>query len=288
AADAVWAVNDVAGAAEAPLQRLRVEAGQALVVRVEHQVAGDAPGPVATGVVAGMEQPQVLVRAHRGGQHTAPRSQAARAGGCLPAEPDRARVNAGRGGGVDGGTAALEPQSPRNPHMKHRTLFTALAIALMAAAGASAAEPANAPQRGTKPTLDANGDGVIDRAEAAKFPRLAARFDQLDRNGDGRLDASERPRHGHGHGLRHGRGGPRGGHFGHFQDPARLDTDNDGRLSKAEVEAAGQGRGKRGNRMLEQFDAIDANRDGYLVRSEIRAWHAQQMKQRRAGMEKRF
>ena len=170
--------------------------------------------------------------------------------------------------------------------MKHRTLFTALAIALMAAAGASAAEPANAPQRGTKPTLDANGDGVIDRAEAAKFPRLAARFDQLDRNGDGRLDASERPRHGHG--MRHGRGGHRGGHFGHFQDPARLDTDNDGRLSKAEVEAAGQGRGKRGNRMLEQFDAIDANRDGYLVRAEIRAWHAQQMKQRRAGMEKRF
>lgn len=169
--------------------------------------------------------------------------------------------------------------------MKHRTLFTALAIALVAAAGASAAEPATSPKRAAMPTLDANGDGVIDRAEAAKFPRLAERFDQLDRNGDGRLDASERPRHGH------GRRGGKGGHRGHgarHQDPARLDTDGDGRLSRAEVEAAGEGRGKRGNRMLEQFDAIDANRDGYLVRSEIRAWHAQQMKQRKAAMEKRF
>lgn len=169
--------------------------------------------------------------------------------------------------------------------MKHRTLFTALAIALMAAASAnaSAAGPATSAERADRPALDANGDGAIDRAEAAKFPRLAERFDKLDRNGDGRLDASERPSH------RHGWRGGKGGHRGaRHHDPSRLDTDGDGRLSRAEVEAAGQGRRQRGNAMLEHFDAIDADRDGYLVRGEIRTWQAQRMQQRRAQMQQRF
>ena len=88
--------------------------------------------------------------------------------------------------------------------MKHKTLFAALALALATAATAlGAAEPAAKPERGTKPTLDVNGDGVIDRAEAAKFPRLAEKFDQLDKNGDGKLDASERPQR---HGDRRARG----------------------------------------------------------------------------------
>ena len=172
--------------------------------------------------------------------------------------------------------------------MKHRTLFTALAIALMAAAGASAAEPATTPQRTAKATLDANGDGVIDRAEAAKFPRLAERFDRLDRNGDGSLDASERPQH------RHGRRGGKGhrGMIGHrgggHHDHARLDIDGDGRLSRAEVEAGGKARGRRGGSLLEHFEAIDGNRDGYLVRGEIRAWHESQRSQREAQMRQRF
>ena len=169
--------------------------------------------------------------------------------------------------------------------MKHRILFTALALAVMAA-GAHAAEPTQ-PQRGAKATLDANGDGAIDRAEAAKFPRLAARFDQLDRNGDGRLDASERPQHRHG--RRGGKGGwqHRGGHG--FHDPARLDTDGDGRLSRAELEA-GSANARRGRTspLVEHFDAIDANRDGYLVRAEIRDWHERQRPQREAQMRKRF
>ncbi len=167
--------------------------------------------------------------------------------------------------------------------MKHRTLFTALAIALMAAAGASAAEPATSPQRTAKATLDANGDGVIDRAEAATSRRLAEHFDRLDRNGDGALDASERPQH------RHGRRGGKGhrGMMGHH-DHARLDTDGDGRLGRAEVEAGGQARGKRGGSLLEHFDAIDGNRDGYLVRSEIRTWRESQRPQREAQMRQRF
>lgn len=39
---------------------------------------------------------------------------------------------------------------------------------------------------------DANGDGLIDKAEAdAKLPRIAKRFDTLDTNGDGKLSPDE-------------------------------------------------------------------------------------------------
>ena len=164
--------------------------------------------------------------------------------------------------------------------MKHKTLFAALALALATAATAIAAEPSARPERGTKPTLDVNGDGVVDRAEAAKFPRLAAKFDQLDRNDDGKLDASERPQHRGGH-----RGkGPRGPGGG----VAALDKDGDGRLSKAEVEAGKGGRAGRSNPLVENFDAIDVNRDGYLVRSEVEAWREKQRPLREAEMRKRF
>ena len=39
--------------------------------------------------------------------------------------------------------------------------------------------------------LDADGDGVISRAEAAANPTLAAEFRAVDGNGDGRLDRDE-------------------------------------------------------------------------------------------------
>jgi len=39
---------------------------------------------------------------------------------------------------------------------------------------------------------DANGDGLIDKAEAeAKLPRIAKRFDTLDANSDGKLSPDE-------------------------------------------------------------------------------------------------
>src|SRR5690606_12809488 len=194
AAHAVRAIDDVAGAAEPPLQRLRIETGQAIVVRIEHQVARHPLGPVAAGVVAGVEQPQVVVLAHcRASILRRSRSWRERPG---VRQLNRAghRSTRAAAGAFTGARRRLS-RSSRGTQMKHRTLFTALAVALMAAAGVSAAEPATSPQRSAKATLDANGDGVIDRAEAAKFPRLAERFDRLDRNGDGSLDASERPQH---------------------------------------------------------------------------------------------
>ncbi|GGZ62026.1 hypothetical protein GCM10008101_15200 [Lysobacter xinjiangensis] len=103
--------------------------------------------------------------------------------------------------------------------------------------------------------LDANKDGMIDRTEAAKFPQFAQRFDQLDKNRDGRLDASERPQ-------RMGRGG----------GMAKIDKNGDGRISRNEAV---------GSPFAQRFDQLDANRDGYITREEMRA-SFQKMREARA------
>ena len=127
-----------------------------------------------------------------------------------------------------------------------------LALATAAALASSFAVAQTAPA-GIKaaPRIDANGDGVIDRAEAAKVPRLAARFDQLDTDKDGRLSASERPQRMHGK-----RGGGRGG-----DRLQALYTDKDGRISRSEANAGNAGFAAR-------FTEMDANKDGYLDRSD--------------------
>ena len=86
-----------------------------------------------------------------------------------------------------------------------------LAAAVTVALASTLAVAQTAPPAGhARP--DANGDGVIDRSEAAAFPKLASRFDQLDKDKDGRLTAAERPQHGRGmRGGRHGGGAARGG-----------------------------------------------------------------------------
>jgi uncharacterized protein (DUF2249 family) len=112
--------------------------------------------------------------------------------------------------------------------------------------------------------IDTNGDGAIDRSEAAAHPRMAEQFDKLDANKDGRITADERPQHGmrdgKGGGMRDGKGG-RGGQM------LQLDTDKDGRFSRAEL--AGR------ERMLQNFSAIDANKDGFLTHEEMQAFHRQ-------------
>lgn len=103
--------------------------------------------------------------------------------------------------------------------------------------------------------LDANGDGAIDRSEAAGAPKLLANFDRIDANHDGRITRDERP-HREGHdGQGHGARG------------AKLDTDGDHRLSRQE--AAGR------PRLAGRFDAIDADRDGYLTREEMHRYREQ-------------
>jgi Ca2+-binding EF-hand superfamily protein len=145
--------------------------------------------------------------------------------------------------------------------MTRKTLLT-LAVLTALAAGTAFAATAPAPANDAQPTprakLDSNGDGSVDRTEAAQHPRLAGKFDELDKNKDGKLTKDEMPaRHGHGHDKR--------GH-GPREAMSRLDTDKDGRISRAEATAAE-------GRMASRFEQMDANKDGYVDRAdhEIRA-----------------
>ena len=129
-----------------------------------------------------------------------------------------------------------------------------LALAITAALASSFAIAQDAtPATGVKaaPRIDANGDGVVDRAEAAKVPRLAEKFDQLDTNKDGKLSASERPQRMHGQRD----GGKRGDRL------QALDTDKDGRISRAEANAGNAG-------FAQRFAEMDLNKDGYLDRAD--------------------
>ncbi len=104
--------------------------------------------------------------------------------------------------------------------------------------------------------VDTNGDGVIDRSEAAANPRMAGRFDTLDSNKDGRITADERPQRG----MRDGKGGGQRG-----ERMAQLDANKDGRFSREEL--AGN------QRVTQNFGAIDTNADGALTREEMHAYH---------------
>ncbi|MCD9033523.1 EF-hand domain-containing protein [Luteimonas sp. Y-2-2-4F] len=192
--------------------------------------------------------------------------------------------------------------------MKHRILAAAL-LAALASAAAHAAPQDGGPRQARWQQLDTNGDGAVDRTEAARSPRLAEGFDRLDRNGDGRLQADEL-RHGRADGRGHrGPGGAMGGGVDAF---ARFDADGDGRISRAELERAQAERearaaqrparperAERGPRadgadrpqrpdLLAQFDAIDADRDGLIGRAELRAWFEAQRPQREAEAARRF
>jgi hypothetical protein len=130
----------------------------------------------------------------------------------------------------------------------HRTALIVFGLAVAAAAlPLQAQQAAGAPERPARQAkVDTNGDGVIDRNEAAAHPKLAERFDQLDRNKDGRIGPEERPQRG-------GEGGRGGG-------MAALDTNGDGAIDRSEAAKA--------PRMAEHFDRLDANKDGRITAEE--------------------
>ena len=133
-------------------------------------------------------------------------------------------------------------------------LIIALGLAATGSAAMTFAQTAAQPageRQARHAKLDTNGDGVIDRSEAAKAPKFAEHFDKLDANKDGRITADERPQRG----MKGGRG----------DRMAQLDANKDGRFSREEL--AGK------ERVLQNFAATDTNSDGFLSREEMQAHH---------------
>lgn len=114
---------------------------------------------------------------------------------------------------------------------------------------------------------DADGNGMLSRAEAERAaPLLAKQFDAIDANRDGQISPEEiRAFRRTGRNERRARGGPAGAKFEHYF--ARADADGDGALSRTEAE--------RGlPRVAKKFARIDRDGDGKLTRQEMRAWLA--------------
>lgn len=148
--------------------------------------------------------------------------------------------------------------------MSRKTLLTLAVLTALSSATAFAASQsdATAAPKAQRASLDLNGDGAIDKSEAAKAPRLAAKFAELDADKDGKLTRQEMPNRGdRKHGGRDGHG-PRGQGGRDFM--AKLDTNKDSRLSRAEATA---GEGKWASR----FDQMDANKDGFIDRVDHEA-----------------
>ena len=138
---------------------------------------------------------------------------------------------------------------------------------------------------------DANGDGVITRAEFTA--QAEDRFAKLDANHDGQISADEMTAMmGR---MREGRGGPGGpgampppppppgaaggpmgghrGHGGHGGMLARIDTNHDGKISRDEMRAQAD----------EHFAKLDANHDGFIDKAEMDAAH-ERMRERMGKM----
>lgn len=155
-------------------------------------------------------------------------------------------------------------------HMNRKTLLTLAVLTALSAGTAFAVTPAATPAAAAAPAeakvsrakLDANGDGFIDRTEAARHPRLAVNFDVLDKNKDGKIGKEEmppRPERSHKGGDHAGRDGARG--EGGRDRLAKLDTNQDGRISRAEATAGDA-------KFAVRFDEMDVNKDGFIDKAD--------------------
>jgi Ca2+-binding EF-hand superfamily protein len=142
-----------------------------------------------------------------------------------------------------------------------------LTVACAAGAQTAASSAPSHPQwhdHASMPRIDANGDGVIDRTEAAASSRLNENFDQIDTDHDGKLSRQE---------LRSFRTQQMRQMMVKHMDEidskfATADTDHSGTLSQGEATASGI----RG--LAEHFDTADVDHDGQISRNELNAFMA--------------
>lgn len=160
--------------------------------------------------------------------------------------------------------------------MSRNTLNPILALLLLALLPGVAAARADASTVGARwAEADRNGDGVIDRNEAASLPRLAEHFDRVDRNRDARIERSElreawrvaSARRD----LRQARGEALRARF------RWLDANDDGALTLTEL-------GDHAPRLREHFGVMDTNRDGQLHPEELRAYLKAKWAERRQNI----
>lgn len=144
--------------------------------------------------------------------------------------------------------------------MKKLLLLTlAVSVGLASACALAQAAGQAAPQAGHNKMMsrmDANGDGAISKDEAAKFPRLAASFDQIDTNKDGKLSQDElvawrKSRAESGDRMHSGYKDPEDMQARRAACFDKADTNHDGQLSRDEFtkmgEVCGMGHGGRGH-----------------------------------------
>lgn len=150
--------------------------------------------------------------------------------------------------------------------MRNRAVIAALLLAPAIALAATTGK--NARLAGQFRRADADGNGMLSRAEAERAaPPLAKHFDAIDAGRDGQISPEEiRAFRRSERGARGGaRGTQAGAKFEHYF--ARADADGDGALSRAEAE--------RGlPRVAKKFGRIDRDGDGRLTRAEMQAWLA--------------
>lgn len=135
--------------------------------------------------------------------------------------------------------------------MKKLLLLTlAVSVGMASTYALAQATGQAAPQAGHNKMMarmDANGDGAISKDEAAKFPRLAAKFEQIDGNKDGKLSTDELAAW---RKAAMGTDGGMGGHGAGYKDPEDMTT-------------------RHAQRRDACFSKADANKDGQLSRDEF-------------------
>jgi len=153
-----------------------------------------------------------------------------------------------------------------------KALHTGLLATFLAAAVSTSTAFAEPPADGAKgdrahkmhahlKAADKDGDSKISRDEAnASMPRMAKNFDAIDANKDGFVTKEEM------RALREKNGGAKGdrGHKMHAHLKA-ADKDGDGKISREEANASMP-------RLAKNFEAIDANKDGFVTKEEMGAF----------------